>query len=119
MTKDEWIKRLKRITIKAGTYKEFFDDAIEQLASILEIRDAAMEQYQEKGGKPVVDYTNKGGHTNPRKNPALAVVNEENQLALAYWRDLGLTPSGYKKLNGEGIEKKGGSFDAVIQEALK
>lgn len=119
MTKDEWKKKLKRACSEAGTYKPFFDEAIGQLASILEIRDDAVEHYNASGGTSVVEYTNEGGHTNMRKNPALAVIDKENELALAYWRDLGLTPAGYKKLNGEVTERKGGTFEAAIQEALK
>lgn len=119
MTKDEWEKRLKRACSEAGTYKPFFDDAIEQLASILEIRDAATDRYNDDGAEPVITYTNKAGITNLIKSPALAVIDKENELALAYWRDLGLTPAGYKKLNGEVTDRKGGSFEAAIQEALK
>jgi len=119
MTKDEWIKRLKRACTTAGVYKPFFDNAIEQLASILEVRDDAVRQYNEDGGCPVVTYTNTAGKENKVKNPALAVIDKENELALAYWRDLGLTPAGYKKLSGEVTERSGGSFESAIQEALK
>lgn len=119
MTKDEWIKKIRRACTEAKTYKPFFDHAIEQLASILEIRDAALEQYSSDGEQPVISYTNKAGITNKVKNPSLAIIDKENELALAYWRDLGLTPAGYKKLNGEVTEKRGGSFEAALQEALK
>jgi len=119
MTKDEWIKKIRRACSEAKTYRPFFDDAIEQLASILEVRDAAAEQYSDEGEYPIINYTNKAGKTNKVKNPALTVIDKENELALAYWRDLGLMPAGYKKLNGEVTEKRGGSFEAAIQEALK
>ena len=119
MTKDEWIKKIMRACSDAKTYKPFFDDAIEQLASILEVRDAALDQYNDDGAEPVISYTNKSGITNKIKNPALAIIDKENELALAYWRDLGLTPAGYKKLNGEVTDKRSGSFEAAIQEALK
>ena len=114
MTHDEWKKKIVAACKDAGTYRSFFDDTIEQLASILEIRDDAKEQYQKSGNSSVIKYTNEGGHTNLKKNPALVVINEENQLALAYWRDLGLTPAGYKKLNGEGIDKRAGSFEQAL-----
>lgn len=117
MTKKEWKSKIKRQCKKAGTYKAFFDTAIDELAQILEIRDEAERQYEASGNSPVTEYTNKGGYTNLKKNPALAVINEQNQQALAYWRDLGLTPKGYKILTGEGIEeKKGGTFETMLEK---
>lgn len=117
MIKTEWAEKIKRSSIEAGTYKPFFDTVIDELAQILEIRDAAMAQFVASGNSPVVTHTNKAGHANIVRNPALAVINEQNQQALAYWRDLGLTPSGYKKLTGETIdEKKGGTFEAMLEK---
>ena len=34
-------------------------------------------------------------------------MNDLNRDALAYWRDLGLTPAGYKKLNADVVQDKG------------
>ena len=39
------------------------------------------------------------------KNPLLVLWDELNKTALAYWRELGLTPSAYKKITGEGAKK--------------
>lgn len=114
MVKEEWAEKLKRICTEAGTYRPFFDEFINQLAQILEIRDNALAEFQQSGNKPVIVHTNKGGHSNIVKNPALVVINECNQQALAYWRDLGLTPSGYKKLNGDAIDK----HDTTFEDAL-
>lgn len=114
MIQEEWKSKIKKISIEAGTYKPFFDEIINQLAQILEIRDNAVSEFRQSGNKPVIIHTNKGGHSNIVKNPALVVINESNQQALAYWRELGLTPSGYKKLNGETIEK----HDTTFEDAL-
>lgn len=114
MIKTEWAEKIKRSSIEAGTYKPFFDTVIDELAQILEIRDTAMAQFVASGNSPVVTHTNKGGHSNIVKNPALAVINEQNQQALAYWRDLGLTPAGYKKLNGDAVDK----HDTTFEDAL-
>lgn len=114
MIKEEWTNRLTAVCREAGTYKPFFDEFINQLAQILEIRDNALAEFQKSGNKPVVLHTNKGGHANIVKNPALAVINECNQQALAYWRDLGLTPAGYKKLNGDAVDK----HDTTFEDAL-
>ena len=116
MTRREWKEKILRSCMEAGVYKPFFDTVIDELAQIMEIRDDALKQYAASGNSPVIKYTNKGGYTNLKKNPALVVANEQNQQALAYWRDLGLTPKGYKTLTGEGIEeKKGGAFEAMLE----
>ena len=41
------------------------------------------------------------------KNPLLAVWDDLNKTALAYWRELGLTPAAYKKISGEGTSRDG------------
>lgn len=99
--KSTWAEKIKEACQQAGTYEPFFDIVINELAGIMETKNDALEQYRQSGGHPVVAYTNKGGFTNLRKNPALAIIQECNQQALAYWRDLGLTPSGFKKLDGQ------------------
>lgn len=117
MTAEEWKAHIQRACLDAGTYKPFFGTVIEQLAQVLEVRDIAREQFRTSGNSPVIKYTNKGGYTNLKKNPALVVMNECDQQALAYWRDLGLTPKGYKNLTGEAVdEKKGGTLEAMLKK---
>lgn len=106
MTKQRWKTRIKKATKAAGTYQPFFDSVIDTLAGILQMRDDAAEQYQEAGGTPTVEHTNKSGATNIVKNPALQVVMDCNTQALAYWRDLGLTPAGLKRINDEALKSK-------------
>ena len=40
------------------------------------------------------------------KNPMLVLELDLNAQALAYWRDLGLTPAGLKKLNADVVKDK-------------
>lgn len=63
----------------------------------------------------MIEYTNKGGSTNMTKNPLLTLWDDLNKSALAYWRELGLTPSSYKKMAGEGAkpEKRSALADAL------
>lgn len=103
MTKRSWKTKIKNQCIKAGTYQECFDTVIDTLAGILETRDKAQEWFKETGGNPVVKHTNKGGSTNIVKNPALVVITDCNTQALAYWRDLGLTPAGLKRLGEKNL----------------
>ena len=54
------------------------------------------------------------------QNPMLRLVNDLNRDALAYWRDLGLTPAGYKKLNADVVkDNNAGSFEAVLSKILE
>jgi len=116
MTKKQWKTKIKKATTEAGTYRPFFDAVIDTLAGILERRDLALETFEKTGGNVIVKHTNKGGSTNLEQNPALRMVNDLNRDALAYWRDLGLTPSGLKKINEKSMEKPKVS---ALSEALR
>lgn len=99
MTKTAWKRRIKQACSEAGTYRPFFDAVIDTLAGILEKRDMAQEMFERSGGNVLVKHTNKSGATNIEQSPVLRLINDLNRDALAYWRDLGLTPAGLKKLN--------------------
>lgn len=116
MKANEWRKIIVDACKKVGTYQPAFDTIIDTLASILERRDDAEEQYQKLGAHPLIKYTNKGGATNPAKNPALIVWDDMNKSALAYWRDLGLTPAGLKRINEQAMAPRKRS---VLAEALR
>lgn len=79
---------------------------IETLADILCRRDEAMKLYKQNGGEPVIEYTNKSGATNYVQNPILKLANELNRDALTYWKELGLTPAGLKRLNDKALDLK-------------
>ena len=106
MTAKTWAKRIKEATISAGTYRDFFDPVISTLAGILERRDMAEQIFKENGCVVIVEHTNKSGATNKEQNPVLRLINDLNRDALAYWRDLGLTPAGLKRINEKALDKK-------------
>lgn len=116
MNKGEWKEKIKQAAVDAGTYQSFFDDVIDTLAGLMEMRDDAQKKYDASGGNPIVQHTNKGGATNIVKNPALVVIMDCNSQALAYWRDLGLTPAGLKRINEAAMAKPKRS---ALAEALK
>ena len=89
---------------------------IDTLAGILERRDQALEAFEKTGGNVLVKHTNKAGATNIEQNPALRLINDLNRDALAYWRDLGLTPAGLKKIDEGALKKRKGS---ALAEALR
>lgn len=116
MEREKWKRKIKAASRKAGTYKPYFDSVIDTLAGIMELRDKAQDQFEMSGGQTLIQYTNKAGATNMIKNPALIVIMDCNAQALAYWRDLGLTPAGLKRINEEGLKESNKSaLDAALE----
>ena len=116
MTAKQWKNKiaasLKVIKVDPKQYQA----VINTLADILEQRDSCLARYVDEGAEPIIEYTNKGGATNTVKNPLLIVWTDLNTQALAYWRELGLTPSAYKKMTGGTKAEEKGS---ALVEALK
>lgn len=114
MDTKKYFEQIKQMCIDAGTYAPYFDKIIEELAEILVLKDDAQRQYIENGGETIVTHVNKAKQENIAKNPALTIILDLKTLALAYWRDLGLTPKGLKSL-GENIKKEDGkSFEQIL-----
>ena len=119
MDREAWVAWITASCQAAGTYRHWFDDIITTLADILATRDEARALFEESGGNIVVDHTNKAGATNLEQNPLLRLVNDLNRDALAYWRDLGLTPAGYKRLNLEAAQAKSNDgFEKILSQLL-
>lgn len=118
MKKNIWKKRIKSACEAAGTYKPYFDIVIDELAGILERRDDAEAQY-DLDPRPVIEYTNKAEATNIVKNPLLMLIDDMNKSSLQYWRDLGLTPAGLRKINEQALkeqeEKKNSLLDKLAE----
>ena len=114
MKKSAWFRRIKSACEEAGTYQPFFDSAIMMLAEILEKRDIVSTEYEKSKDGPVVVHTNKGGNSNPVKNPLLVMWADLNKDALAYWRDLGLTPAGYKRINEKAATTNVAGFEDML-----
>ena len=116
MNAQEYRERIITACQQVGTYQPSFDDVIDSLALMLQRRDEANELFLASGGHAIIQYTNKGGATNPSKNPALVLWDELNKSALQYWRDLGLTPAGLRRISEEALAPK--KKDSLA-EALK
>lgn len=114
MDKEKWKRVIVKACKQAGTYETFFGSVIDTLSQIMETRDRAHDQYIQSGAHPTIVHTNKAKEKNVVKNPILVMENELNAQALAYWRDLGLTPSGYKKLDGKMDKDTGGALEKII-----
>lgn len=119
MTAKQWKSLIKKQLSELGQTEKAYDSVISTLADVLEQRDMVYQKYQDEGSQPVREYTNKGGATNMTKNPLLVLWDDLNKSALAYWRELGLTPSSYKKITGDSPKKEKVSELAAALQALK
>lgn len=116
MTKKKWIGEITEQCKAVGTYKPEFDMTIAELAEILEQKDKIAQAYKKGGSESVVPYTNKAGAQNMVPNPLLKQILDLKKIALPYWRDLGLTPAGLKKLHEDALK---GKKKSALGEALK
>ena len=119
MRKADWKRKIKQATKDAGTYRPFFDSTIDTLAEIMALRDDARRKFTASGGDTVVLNVNKAGNEYYAKNPALVVIDDMNKTALQYWRDLGLTPAGLKRIDEQAMKGQKQNELAAALEALE
>lgn len=116
MEAKKWKNKISKYLRQVNIDPKQYDSLVRTLSDILEQRDACFEQYVQDGAVPVIEYTNKAGATNTVKNPKLVMWMDLNTQALAYWKELGLTPAAYKKMTGG---KQGEEKGSALVEALK
>lgn len=97
--------KIKRQMKKIGTYKAEYEATIKILAEALRDYYCAKDEFESDGGKYMVEHTNKAGATNYVKNPLYVIMDDLRKNVVAYCRELGLTPTGFKKIGGS--EKPG------------
>lgn len=117
MDQKAWKRKIVRYCKAAGTYEKHFDAVIETLAEMLERRDELQEILREDP-ELVVERTNKFGATNKEQSPVVRMLNDLNRDALVYWRDLGLTPAGLKRIKDKSIKVEGAAkgFEEILAE---
>ena len=116
MTKNSWKRKIIEQMQAAGTYRDAFLPAIESLALLLAERDRVYAEFKEGGYEPLVEVTSDRGAVNMRRNPLLELWITLNRDALTYWRDLGLTPAGLKKIDESAMAPKKRS---ALSDALR
>ena len=119
MTKNRWKMLIFEQMDALGIRDPAYDSVVESLSAILEQRDRTFKEIRNSGGQSAVEYTNKAGATNLSKNPLLVLWDDLNKSALAYWRELGLTPSSYRKLTGDALQKEKPSGLAAALQSLE
>lgn len=109
---------IKKHMKAVDTYNAAFEPVINTLADILSERDRVYQQFLDEGAHPLIEHTLDRGNVNRVKNPLLQQWDEFNKSALQYWRDLGLTPSGLKKLNDDALNtnNKMSALDQVLSK---
>lgn len=118
MKKGAWKKRIIADMEAMGTYRDAYLPAADTLADILERRDFAMKQWKDDGCRLTIIKTSDRGAENVGKNPLLTILQECEKDALTYWSQLGLTPSGLKKVFSEEKEKAKASMLAIALKNL-
>lgn len=116
MTANQWRAKIKAQCIEMKTYQQSFNSAIDTLAKTLEQRDAAQKQFKDEGSKLIFERVSDRGAVNPSINPLVQLIDKLNVTALAYWKELGLTPASFKKMSGSTApaeEKKSGLAAAL------
>ena len=110
--RNDIIRKMKAL----GVYHAEFAHFINAFARTLYDYDKTLASFEESGGKVVVKYTNKAGATNAVKNPFYLALENLRTDILLYSRELGLTPSGLKKINEASMKPVRKS---TLAEALK
>ena len=119
MTASQWKRKLIQQCKAVDTYQASFSGAISTLSSLLERRDEAYAQFVAEGSQTLVEKTSDRGAVNYVINPLLKLWQDLNRDALAYWRDLGLTPAGYKRLNLEAAQTKSNDgFEKLLGQLM-
>ena len=118
MESKRWKTVIKKKMTEVGTYKTAFDKTIETLSNILEHRDAVFDQFVEEGSEYIVERISDRGAVNSAKNPLFTIWTELNAQALQYWRDLGLTPAGLKRIDESAVKISGNkeSFESILSK---
>ena len=106
MKKADWRREIIKKCQSVGTFRSEFLPVINSLADLLEERDRIRSKYRSEGEQPLVERVSDRGAVNKVKNPLLTAWEDLNRDALAYWRDLGLTPAGLKKLGEDTVRQK-------------
>lgn len=115
MTAKSWITEIKKQMSLKGVDSSGFGNVIQTLAEILEQRDKLYKQYQDEGSQVMVVYVSDRGNENNIINPLLKEWQNMNRDALVYWRELGLTPAGLKKLNEDSMKPtESSALDKVL-----
>ena len=98
-----------------GTYKPEFSPVITRYAEMRVQYEMLMENWYSEGCVITERYTNKAGATNNRKTTLYQAIETLRSDITVLERELGLTPSGLKKINDKSMAVK---KESVLAKAL-
>lgn len=118
MKKRSWKRHIIAAMRAAGTYDErgVFDLTISCMAETLELRDEAMKQFIDEGGRISLERLNRTGTPNNYRNPIISVIKDLNATALQYAGALGITPQALKNLNRNGPAKQHSALAGLLDD---
>ena len=79
-------------------------------------KNSAVAEKNDEGAEILVTRISDRGAENRSRNPLLQIWTDLNTQALAYWRDLGLTPAGLKKIDEQAMKQK---KESALAKALR
>lgn len=95
------VKKMKAV----DTYNKSFDHIIDVYSNLLLEYNRVTEKFVADGRDFVVKYTNKSGATNYVKSPEYLIIEKLRTDIISYSRELGLSPSGLKKIKDDTSER--------------
>lgn len=117
-TKAQYKKNIISRMQAVGTYREEFSPIIERTAELYVQLERFLDDFKNKSnGSAVIKHTNKSGATNLVKNPLLAACESVYGQLILHERELGLTPTGLKKLNEAALAQN--KTSNALVDALK
>ena len=118
MKKRSWKRHIIAAMRAAGTYDErgAFDLPIDCMAETMELRDEAMKQFAEEGGRVSLERKNRAKEPNMYRNPLIGVIKDLNATALQYAGALGITPQALKNMNRNALQKKHSALAGLLDD---
>lgn len=116
MQASSWKRKIITQMKTVGTYQAAFLPTVDALAKLLERRDCVYEEFEADGAAALIEKVSDRGAVNRVVNPLLTLWKDLNTQALAYWRDLGLTPAGLKRIDEAAMKKP---KESALAKALR
>jgi murein L,D-transpeptidase YcbB/YkuD len=113
---DEIFLQTVRDMQQLNTYKDEFSPVIVRYAEMRVQLELLMERWYQTGCLITEEYTNKAGATNNRKTALYQSIEGLRKEIFDMENALGLTPSGLKRLYGDGVQKQ--AAPSKLEEAL-
>lgn len=110
MTKEQWHAKIKKQLVDLNTFNSSYNSVIDTLAMTLEQRDELRKKFKDDGSAVLITKKSDRGAENEVVNPLITTIDKLNMTALQYWKELGLTPVSFKKMDQALEDNSGNEF---------